>query len=185
MDINILLFDEFTTLDAFGPVEVLGSVAEWRLRFVSMDGGIIRSHQGVEVLTQAVASQDLGAAWLVPGGWGTRQLVKDQRFMTLVGRLAEESTYCLSVCTGAALLARCGSLDGRKATTNHKAFDWVASFGPRVNWQRDVRWVCDGKFYTSAGVSAGVDMALGFVRDRLGRDKAEQIADRMEYAWRE
>ena len=64
-----------------------------------------------------------------------------------------------------------------------RAFDWAASCGAGVLWQRRARWVRDGKFYTSSGVSAGIDMALGFATDRLGREAAQEIATSIEYVW--
>ncbi|MCP4821297.1 MAG: DJ-1/PfpI family protein, partial [Shimia sp.] len=88
-----------------------------------------------------------------------------------------------SVCTGSALLARAGLLDGRAATTNKLAFDWVrgVSQTETVEWQRSARWVKDGKFYTSSGVSAGTDMSLQVIADLLGAEAAEQAAFWAEY----
>ena len=82
-----------------------------------------------------------------------------------------------------ALLAGCGALDGRRATSNKKSFAWVKSVRGAVGWEERARWVADGKFYTSSGVSAGMDMALGFVSDRFGRSRAEGIAEQLEYVW--
>ena len=80
-------------------------------------------------------------------------------------------------------MAKTGVLDGKRATTNKRAFDWVKSQRDEVQWERQARWVHDGKFYTSAGVSAGIDMALGFIRDQYGLDKAVEIYSGMEYHW--
>jgi transcriptional regulator GlxA family with amidase domain len=99
--------------------------------------------------------------------------------------LADKSKYCLSVCTGAALLAKTNLLNGKNATTNKKAYQWVCEQNRNVNWIKKARWVIDGKFYTSSGVSAGMDMALGFVSDALGREKAEDIARHIEYFWQD
>lgn len=104
-------------------------------------------------------------------------------FIADLKKVAEESKFCLTVCTGAALLAKTGLLDGRKATSNKFAFQWVESVNPAVEWQSHARWVVDGKYYSSSGVSAGIDMALGFVRDQYGEEKAKIIAERMEYIW--
>lgn len=183
MNINILLFDNFTALDAFGPVEVLNRVEGWQTHFYSLDGGIVRNKQGISIVTEAVAKEDLGAVWLVPGGWGTRQMVNDERFLALLRQIADKSRYCLTVCTGSALLAKCGALDGRRATSNKIAFAWVTSMSDKVCWLYDKRWVSDGKFYTAAGVSAGIDMALGFVSDVRSEKEAEEIARKMEYTW--
>jgi len=88
-----------------------------------------------------------------------------------------------SVCTGAAVLALAGVLDGRHATTNHQAFAWVTSFGPRVLWDNVSRWVDDGHYVTSAGVSSGTDMGFHLVDRLAGRAVAETAAKEAEYDW--
>ena len=110
-------------------------------------------------------------------------MANDERFLVLLRQIAEKSEYCLTVCTGSALLAKCGALDGRRATSNKIAFDWVVTMSDKVSWIYDARWVEDGKFFTSAGVSAGIDMALGFVSHLRGEKEAENIARKMEYTW--
>ncbi len=76
-------------------------------------------------------------------------------------------------------------LDFKNATTNKIAFDWVITNGPKVNWIRKARWVVDGKFYTSSGVTAGMDMTLDFLKDLHGVDVARQVAEQIEYEWTE
>lgn len=183
MDVNILLFPDFETLDAFGPVEVLGYIEEYRLRYVSMTGGTIRSKQGIDVLTEAVEEIDPYGILLVPGGQGTRALVNDADFVMHLAALATKSRYCLTVCTGSALLAKTGLLDYKRATSNKKAFEWVASINARVRWAGSARWVSDQKYYTSSGVSAGIDMVLGFISEQFGAGKAQEIAEYIEYIW--
>lgn len=183
MKVNVVLFPDFETLDAFGAAEILSRVGEYGLRFFSASGGLVVSRQGVRVATEKQSDADFAGILLVPGGHGTRSLVKDADFIGQLAGAAEKSQYCLTVCTGSALLAKTGLLDGRRATSNKKAMDWVKSVGPRVAWVDCARWVVDGKFYTSSGVSAGIDMALGFVSDRFGPERAESIADGIEYLW--
>ena len=89
----------------------------------------------------------------------------------------------MSVCTGAALLARAGVLDERQATSNKAAFSWVVSQGPRVRWVKQARWVEDGKFWTSSGVSAGIDMALAVIARLIRLELAEELAVLMDYEW--
>jgi transcriptional regulator GlxA family with amidase domain len=81
-----------------------------------------------------------------------------------------------SVCTGAALLARARLLDGLRATTNMRSFAWVQSQGPKANWIRQARWVEDGKFVTSSGVSAGIDMTLAIIARLVNAEIAEKTA---------
>ncbi|MCH5716408.1 DJ-1/PfpI family protein [Niabella hibiscisoli] len=97
--------------------------------------------------------------------------------------ISDQSKYVLTVCTGSALLARTGLLDHKKATSNKRAFAWVSGNGPHVQWNKAARWVVDGKFYTSSGVSAGIDMCLGFLRDRYGIEFVRKLATEIEYNW--
>ncbi len=180
--VQVLLFDDFEILDAMGPVSVLGRVKGLSLQFVSFRGGRIRSQQGVMIETKPWRLWE-DSILLVPGGQGTRGLVKDKEYLDFLKKAAEGAEIVLSVCTGAALLARAGVLDGRRATSNKMAFSWVKGEGPLTVWERQARWVRDGNVYSSSGVSAGIDRALSFVSDFSGREEAERIARAMEYIW--
>jgi transcriptional regulator GlxA family with amidase domain len=120
---------------------------------------------------------------LVPGGIGTRREVENEELLDFLRSHSAEADLVMSVCTGAGLLPRAGLLDGRRATTNKQVFEWPVSQGPRVNWIRQARWVEDGKFVTSSGISAGIDMALAVISHRYGEEIAEAIALAMEYEW--
>lgn len=183
MDVNILLFNGFETLDIFGPVEIFSMVEEYEFHYISRSGGIVTSAQGVKVVTLPSSEFMDGGMLVIPGGKGTRTLVNDEGYIAFLEDLAGRSKFCLSICTGSALLARSGLLDDKKATSNKRAMRWVKSMGENVIWIEAARWVVDGKYYTSSGVSAGMDMALGFIDDRFGRKIAEEIADRIEYTW--
>ncbi|RUS65444.1 Isonitrile hydratase [Saezia sanguinis] len=183
MHINIFLFNDFETLDAFGPVEVLGRVDSYQLHYCSLPGGLVTSRQQVPVVTVPVSQVDQDGVLLIPGGQGTRPLVSDEQAISALKNLAAKSAYCLSVCTGSALLAKTGLLSGRVATSNKKAWPWVTSVDQAVLWKRQARWCVDGKFYTSSGVSAGMDMTLGFIADQHGMNKANDIAQHIEYVW--
>ncbi len=185
MNVNILLFDDFETLDAFGPIEVLGKIDDYKLKYYSLNGGVIMSAQGTSINTKKVESVSKEGILVIPGGKGTRILVNDNQFLHVLKETAKLSSYCLSVCTGSALIANTGLLNNKKATSNKKAFDWVASINSNVNWIKEARWVVDGKYYTSSGVSAGIDMTLGFIKDRFGEQKAIDIANHIEYIWNE
>ena len=181
---TIVLFDDFETLDAFGPAEIIGKLPDdYQLAYCSLYGGIIRSSQHVPVDTLSFAEVDMTGVLLIPGGKGTRELVHDEAYIRRIALAAQKAEYVLTVCTGSALLAKSGLLQGRNATTNKMAFDWVCSVDNQVKWQRKARWVVDGAFYTSSGVSAGMDMTLGFVCDRHGMACAQNIARRVEYIW--
>ncbi len=183
MNINVILFPDFETLDVFGPVEVFGKVENYTIQYYSQQGGIITNKDGLRIETQKIDDIKINDVLFIPGGLGTRKEVENRSLIGQIKQLAEKSRYVLTVCTGSAFLARTGLLDGKKATSNKRAFDWVKSNSDRVNWIQQARWVVDGKYYTSSGVSAGIDMALGFVSDLLGKNTAEAIAFRIEYSW--
>ena len=183
MDIHFLFFENYETLDIFGPIEVFSSVEGAKLSYISLNGGPVKSRQGHEIITEPASSLKPGGVLVVPGGMGTRTLVQDEAFLSALKALCDQSEFVLSICTGSGLLAKCGALDHRRATSNKQAFDWAKTTSDRVTWVKQARWVADGKFYTSSGVSAGIDMALGFVCDRLGEAQAHGIARSMEYLW--
>jgi transcriptional regulator GlxA family with amidase domain len=186
MNIGVLLFDDFETLDVFGPVEVFGRLVDhYKISFYSLPGGLIKNQHGISIQTNKIESIKTGLdIFLIPGGHGTRSEVYNTEMIAAIKNISEVSAYVLTVCTGSALLAKTGLLDGKKATSNKRAFNWVTSNGPHVHWIRQARWVVDGKFYTSSGVSAGMDMALGFLSDMHGKDFAAKTARHMEYNWR-
>jgi putative intracellular protease/amidase len=183
MDINCLLFDNFETLDLFGPVEVLGKVKECRIRYFSIGGGEIVNGDNIRIITENIDKIENYDVFLIPGGKGTRTLVDDNKFIRKLKAIAEKSLWCLTICTGSALLAKTGLLDGSEATSNKTAFEWVKTNGERVKWRYEARWVADKKYYTSSGISAGIDMSLGFISDRFGEERAKETAKRMEYEW--
>lgn len=183
-DFNFVLFDGFETLDAFGPAEIMGELKEnYRLNYFSQGGGIVQSSQSIKVETLPFSQMNTQGVLLIPGGIGTRSLVDDCNFVDELSKLVHKAEFVLTVCTGSALLAKTGLLNGRRATANKEVFDWVCSQNLHVKWQRSARWVVDGPIYTSSGVSAGMDMALGFVAELHGQRAALDIARRLEYLW--
>ena len=181
--IYCLLFPGYQTLDLMGPVEILHRMSNSHLHYVSREGGQVASAQGFVVETVRLERLLPESVLLVPGGMATRTLVADRSYIATLADWATQSAWTLTVCTGSALLAATGLLDGLPATSNKTAFDWVRGVRPQVAWQGRARWVQSGKFYTASGVSAGMDMALGFIADREDVAQAESIAKRCEYRW--
>jgi len=180
---NILLFDGFETLDAMGPIEIISKLPTlYKLEYFSQYGGIVESSQNLRIETRPVARIDTGGYLLIPGGMGTRKLIDNAEFIDMIKTLAEQAPYVLTVCTGAALLGKTGLLEGKRATGNKIAFEWIRSSSNAI-WVRKVRWVADGKFYSSSGVSAGMDMVLGFIRGMHGEETARDVCRRIEYIW--
>ena len=183
MIINVILFQNFETLDVFGPVEVFGKIDGWKIKFYSMDGGIVPNLDNVSIDTEKIEDIVPQGLLFIPGGPGTRVEVENSLFIDKLRALAEQSKYVVTVCTGSALLAKTGLLDGKRATSNKRSFDWVKLSSDHVIWEKSARWVVDEKYYTSSGVSAGIDMALGFIADVVGLDKACEVAKNIEYRW--
>ncbi len=183
MNVTAILFDGFETLDMFGPVEMLGASGEFETKFYSLDGGIVKSYQGVPVETNKLDMIDAPEVLLLPGGMGVYDQLENEAFISKLAELAAKAKYVLSVCNGAFLYAKAGVLDGCSATTYKARIDRAEELFPEVHWERNARWTVDGNLYVSSGVSAGTDMALGFIADVCGRDCAEKTANYAEYTW--
>jgi len=185
--VGVLLFEGFELLDVFGPLEAWGihaAAGGCSIVMAAERAGAVKSAQGPRAIADyALADCPPIDVILVPGGIGTRREVANAALLEWLGRRAAEAEIVSSVCTGAALLARAGLLDGRRATSNKLSFKWVIEQGAAVEWVRQARWVEDGKFATSSGVSAGIDMTLALIARIAGAATAEQIAIRMEYEW--
>ncbi|GMG82215.1 DJ-1/PfpI family protein [Paralimibaculum aggregatum] len=181
--IGALVFEGFELLDLFGPLEMFGIHDEDFAPVIIAEGaGPVASAQGPRVAVDArLDAPPPFEILLVPGGRGVRREVGNARLTGWVAEAAKRAEMVLSVCTGAALLARAGVLDGRRATTNKRAFDWVVRQGPKVDWQRRARWVEDGHVITASGVSAGMDMSLAAIGRLLGKEAARDAARQAEY----
>ncbi len=192
--VGILIFDDVEVLDFCGPFEVFAvtqmpghdandddskpfhvvTIAE-RHDVVRCRGGLlvqphfsIDDHPPLDIL-------------VVPGGWGTRREVSNDRLLDWIARQDKTTSITTSVCTGAFLLAACGLLDGLPATTHWASIERLRQTHPSVMVHDDVRYVDNGHIVTSAGVSAGIDMALHVVSRLLGEEVANETARRMEY----
>ena len=194
--VAVVLFDGFTVLDAYGPIQAFGACRQVRpdgsidrlfeIFTVAEKVGPVKSGEGPAThADHAFADAPDCDILLVPGGFGTRSAVKDESFLARLEAASRRANVTATVCTGAALLARTGLMDGRTATSNKIAWDWVLQQGPRVLWKRKARWVDGGDIVTSSGVSAGIDMALALIARLHGRDTAVSAARNMEYVWRE
>jgi putative intracellular protease/amidase len=185
LKLGAVIFDNFELLDLFGPLEMFGTLNnKIDITLIAEKDGIITSSQGPKIVPDATFKQepDLDIL-LIPGGLGTRKEIYNTALIDFIKHSAEKATYVATVCTGAALLAKSGMLNNHKATTNKKAFDWVVNLNSDVDWILEARWVEDDKFFTSSGVSAGIDMALGLIDKIFGYDTSTKIAQLTEYIW--
>ena len=180
--VGAVLFEGFEMLDLYGPLEMFAMHRDaFAIRAVAQARGPVLASGGSASVAQDRFGDKRYDILLVPGGAGTRAEAENKVMLDWLREASRSAELVTSVCTGSALLAAAGLLDGRKATTNKRAFDWAAGFGPRVHWQRKARWVEDGKFLTSSGVSAGIDMSLAVIERLLGPQAAEDAAMWAEY----
>jgi putative intracellular protease/amidase len=203
--IGIFVFDGFEPIDVFGFAEAF-TIARFlgtdylspppypfEVVLIGRDLRKIKSANGPSVMPDwelARALREPLDVLMIPGGAGTRPLIDNKQDPKAVAALLEwlramdkKVRIMASVCTGAAVLATSGLLDGLPAATNHEAFGWVTQQGPNVLWDSVSRWVDAGKYVTSAGVSAGTDMGFHLVSRLAGRAVAEVAVTAAEYDW--
>ncbi|MGC2659009.1 MAG: DJ-1/PfpI family protein [Bryobacteraceae bacterium] len=183
--LGMIVFDGFQLLDTFGPLEMFGDLhGRVEIFIVAQKPGTVKSSAGPSVVVdhtfETVPQLDIV---MIPGGGGTRREVNNAVFVKSLKDLANKTQHVASICTGAAVLAKTGLLDGKKATTNKRAYKWATSQGPGVNWVSQARWVEDGKYFTSSGISAGTDMALALIERLYGKAVVADVADGAEYEW--
>ena len=180
MRIALLLFDRLTALDAVGPYEVLSRLPGADLRLVAKEAGVKRTDTGALGLEADLALSELTDpdVVVVPGGAGSRPLMSDAEVLDWVRSAHETSTWTTSVCTGSLVLGAAGLLDGKRATTHWAYLDRLRELGADPVSERVVE---DGKVITAAGVSAGIDMALGLAARIAGEQVAHAIQLGIEY----
>jgi transcriptional regulator GlxA family with amidase domain len=185
--IAALVFPGFETLDLFGPIEMFGMLPEeFSMSIVAEQEDEVASTHGQRVcVDHSFAAAEPFDMLLIPGGPGARTQIDNPALMDWLKTKAAPAEIIMSVCTGSALLAKAGLLDGRKATSNKMSFAWVKEQGPDVDWIARARWVEDGRLFTSSGVSAGMDMSLAVIEHLADKDTAHRVARHAEYTWHE
>jgi transcriptional regulator GlxA family with amidase domain len=194
-NVGILIFDDVEVLDFAGPYEVFSRTrleagaearrsddsAPFRVFTVSRDGRPVRATGGLQIVPDhSFESAPSIRILVVPGGFGTRQLLDDDAVLAWTRETAKQAERVTSVCTGSLLLAQAGLLTSRKATTHWGALDVLERLAPDVEVERDVRFVDDG-IVTSAGVAAGIDMAFHIVEQVCGQEVADETARYIDY----
>jgi transcriptional regulator GlxA family with amidase domain len=194
IDIWLLVFPGFVLLDATGPAQVFSSANDeardagqaepYRIHVISPDGGAVASTAGVTLLTEALPdpAQLAGATLVVSGGRGLEtgaSAALDPAVVGWVLRAAGRVARCCAVCTGAFVLARAGLLDGRRAVTHWMDAQQLQIQHPSIEVQDDAIYIRDGAFYTSAGIAAGMDLALSLVEEDRGRAAGLGVAKRL------
>ena len=192
LDIGIVLYDGAEPLDVFGPVEMWMNLGpdNARVHFIAEEKRpiVLTTTSYPRELAPRLEAQfsfedapDLDVL-MVPGGIGTLVEVDNPKMIEYVQKVASEVAVTTSVCTGSAILAKAGLLQNEKATGNKVFFDYIVSQGP-ADWQLEARWVESGRYFTSSGVSAGIDMSLAVIERFFGNEVAHMIAQSTEYEW--
>jgi transcriptional regulator GlxA family with amidase domain len=181
MQVAIVLYPGFTSLDVIGPYEVLGRLPDTEVVFVAEDPGRIRNDLGSLAIDVGARLDDVPApdVVLIGGGPGQRAQMADGALHAWLRAVDASSTWTTSVCTGSLILAAAGLLNGRRATTHWRGMDDLAALGavPATD-----RVVTDGHYVTAAGVSAGIDMALTLAGRLAGDEVAQTVQLLIEYA---
>lgn len=155
-----------TSLDILGPLAYLNRVPGINIFFIHDNLSPVPSGNGTLFTNSVFAGQYYQPMYtldnappldvlIIPGGFGTWPLVDDPKWARFVAKVYPNLQYLYSVCTGAAVVARAGLINGKRATTNKAYWDWVTSNGPHVHWVSEARWVIDGNIWTSSGMCHG------------------------------
>lgn len=178
-DLTILLFDGFTALDVIGPYEVLTRIPGMRCRFTGKEKRVYRDLHGLGLdVAHTIDEVTQTDILLIPGGLGISDLIKDVSIINWIRDVDSRSVWTVSVCSGAIVLAETGLLTGRTCTTHWRRIEQLRSYGLDV---RKDRYVRDGKYITSAGVSAGIDMAVFLTTLIAGDECASDICRSIDY----
>src|SRR5262245_29982363 len=185
--LGAVLYEDFELLDLYGPLEMFGSIgAELRIVTVAEKTGPVASFQGPKTVAEFdFANAPMLDLILLPGGFGTILQLENPAMLEFLRRRAATAEATMSVCSGSAILAKAGLLDGRRATSNKQFFDLARAQGAVVKWVELARRVQDGAFATSSAVSAGADVPLAVTVTLCGKEIAQQIAEWTEYQWQQ
>lgn len=180
-----LVFPGFQTLDFFGPMEMLGDPNyDIEIVTVAQKNAPVTSRHGQRIVPDTtIAECSTYDLLLIPGGDAALEECTNAEMLQWISDVSRSAERVMAVCTGTIVLGMTGLLDERRATTNKQDFTATIHHAPQVNWVKEARWVEDGKFFSSSGVSAGMDMALAVLSDLYGKAKAEETAVGTEYLW--
>jgi transcriptional regulator GlxA family with amidase domain len=187
--IAFLIFPDFQLLDAAGPITVFEAACRedpgdpaptsiYRLRVIARAAGAVASSSGVALAAEAFTEDPIDTL-IVAGGWGTRQAAACAETLAYIRDAAGRARRVSSVCSGAFVLAATGLLDGRRATTHWSRAAELARAYPRVRVEPDRIFVRDGAIWTSAGITAGIDLALALVAEDRGEAVAKRVAQHL------
>jgi transcriptional regulator GlxA family with amidase domain len=177
--IAILLFDNYTALDIVGPYEVLNRLPNYKIYLVGPEKKVYQDSYGLKITADySIDEVNQADILLVPGGFGIDNLLTNEKIIDWIQNINSSSKWTVSVCSGTLLLAQAGLLNGKDCTTHWRRKEQLQHYNVNII---NERYVHDGKFITSAGVSAGIDMALYLVSLISGEQSAKMIQLAIEY----
>jgi transcriptional regulator GlxA family with amidase domain len=182
--ICVLVFPNFQLLDAAGPIAAFEAAGGYEIRIVAARPGAVRSSSGVEWMAQGLPRGPVGGTLLVAGGDGSDAAIHDESLLRFIRRSAGRQQRVASVCSGSLLLAATGLLDGRTATTHWSRTAQFQRLFPKVRLEADRIFVQDGSMWTSAGITAGIDLALAMIAHDRGADVARGVAQELVVYYR-
>jgi transcriptional regulator GlxA family with amidase domain len=179
--IGVLVFPGFQLLDAAGPISVFETAARLAgqppsIKVLALMPGPVRSSSGVEMLARGLRGAGAISTLIIAGGEGVDAAATCNNTLAFVRAVAKRGVRLASVCSGAYMVAEAGLLDGRRATTHWGRTRQFLSIFPEVKWEPDRIFVRDGNIWSSAGITAGIDLALAMVAEDYGEDIARKTA---------
>jgi transcriptional regulator GlxA family with amidase domain len=179
--IGVLIFPDFQLLDAAGPISVFEIASRLAdnppsIRVMAVTPGPVRSSSGVEMLARGIKPSGAITTLIVAGGWGVRAALACDKTLSLVRAMVKRGVRVASVCSGAYVLAESGVLDGRRATTHWQRTRHFLATYPKVKLEPDRIFVRDGNIWSSAGITAGIDLALAMAAEDFGDEIAQETA---------
>lgn len=185
MNVNIVLYDEFETLDALGIANIFGMAPEhFYINYLSVNGGLVSSKQGVKVWTELLIPEEVEGILVLPGGrTATKLLCLEPKKLEIIKAAAQEADICMMIANASSILAQTGLLYHRQIADYPGDQNWKRMFTAEIRRAEGVNWISDGKFYSCSSTMAGFDMALGVISDMVDIELAVRIAEMLGYEW--
>jgi len=195
--VGILIFDDVEVLDVAGPFEVFSmtrldenkryeTTSPFRVLLLSEKKIPVTAIGGLKLIPDFTFDDcPILDLFVIPGGWGTRREVDNHVLIQKISKLSTKSILTASVCTGSSLIGKAGLLDGKKATTHWRAYNFLRESAPKANVQENVIFTIDGSIFTSAGVASGIRLSLYLVSHFFGAHVGKETARFLEFSYPE
>lgn len=185
MNVNFLLYDDFDMMDLAAPGKIFDSAGgEFHLNYLSLNGDIINSMQGVKLWTEPLDMKELDGILVLPGGRGARRLIHhDEQYIKILKQSVNKCDACLMIGNASGIMAQTGVLYHRNVAAYSNDENWRRMFTAAISWVDDATWVADGKFYSCKSSLTAYDVTLGLIADIVDVDASMKIAEKLGYEW--